>query len=177
MRLLPCGPRAVLVEFDDVDAVMDASTLGKIDIQGPDAAEFLDLLDVPPGFLGKIGGEPLQIVLLGPVSRDPQLRAARHPSLRRETRALRAQRHAGTRQAARNPPRLAPARVAGLMMGVWFLAASVGNFIGGRLASFYGTIPLPQLFGAVAVVGIAAGIVLLLAARPIERMLDASVAE
>ena len=26
MRLLPCGPRAVLVEFDDVDAVMDAST-------------------------------------------------------------------------------------------------------------------------------------------------------
>ena len=73
--------------------------------------------------------------------------------------------------------RLAPARVAGLMMGVWFLAASVGNFIGGRLASFYGTIPLPQLFGAVAVVGIAAGVVLLLAARPIERMLDASVAE
>ena len=28
--------------------------------------------------------------------------------------------------------KLAPARIAGLMMGVWFLATSVGNFIGGR---------------------------------------------
>ena len=27
--------------------------------------------------------------------------------------------------------KLAPARVVGLMMGVWFLGASVGNFIGG----------------------------------------------
>ena len=33
--------------------------------------------------------------------------------------------------------KLAPARVAGVMMGVWFLGAAVGNFIGGRLASFY----------------------------------------
>ena len=40
--------------------------------------------------------------------------------------------------------KLAPARVVGLMMGVWFLGASVGNFIGGRLASFYESMPLPQ---------------------------------
>ena len=33
--------------------------------------------------------------------------------------------------------KLAPARIAGLMMGVWFLATSVGNFIAGRLAGFY----------------------------------------
>src|SRR5436309_7649078 len=50
--------------------------------------------------------------------------------------------------------KLAPARVAGLMMGLWFLGISVGNFIGGRLASFYGSMPLPTLFGAVAAVGI-----------------------
>ena len=31
--------------------------------------------------------------------------------------------------------KLAPARIAGLMMGVWFLATSVGNFIGGRVSS------------------------------------------
>ena len=31
--------------------------------------------------------------------------------------------------------KLAPARIAGLMMGVWFLATSVGNFIGGRISS------------------------------------------
>ena len=35
------------------------------------------------------------------------------------------------------------------MMGVWFLGASVGNYIGGRLAGFYESMPLPNLFGAV----------------------------
>ena len=54
--------------------------------------------------------------------------------------------------------KLAPARVAGLMMGVWYLGISVGNFIGGRLASLYGSMPLPNLFGAIAAVGIGAGL-------------------
>src|SRR6185436_2281800 len=53
--------------------------------------------------------------------------------------------------------KLAPARVAGLMMGVWFLGASVGNFIGGRLASFYEAFPLPNLFAVVAAFGIISG--------------------
>ena len=44
--------------------------------------------------------------------------------------------------------KLAPARIAGLMMGVWFLATSVGNFIAGRLAGFYESMPLPTLFSA-----------------------------
>ena len=35
------------------------------------------------------------------------------------------------------------------MMGVWFLALSLGNFIGGRVAGLFETFPLPQLFGAV----------------------------
>jgi POT family proton-dependent oligopeptide transporter len=65
--------------------------------------------------------------------------------------------------------KLAPARVAGLMMGVWFLAASVGNFIGGRLAAFYEAWPLPRLFGVVAAFGIAAGMLLLVSARPIKK--------
>ena len=51
--------------------------------------------------------------------------------------------------------KLAPARIASLMMGVWFLGASVGNFIGGRLAGFYEVMPLASLFGAVAAFGIA----------------------
>ena len=46
--------------------------------------------------------------------------------------------------------KLAPARVAGLMMGVFYLAIAGGNFIGGRLASLYGSMPLPQLFGLIA---------------------------
>jgi POT family proton-dependent oligopeptide transporter len=64
--------------------------------------------------------------------------------------------------------KLAPARVAGLMMGVWFLGASVGNFIGGRLASFYESWPLPNLFGVVAAFGIVFGILLLALSRPIK---------
>ena len=69
--------------------------------------------------------------------------------------------------------RLAPARVAGLMMGVWFLAASVGNLLGGQVASLYESLSLPALFGAVAAFALAAAALLALLARPIARMLDA----
>jgi proton-dependent oligopeptide transporter, POT family len=67
--------------------------------------------------------------------------------------------------------KLAPARVTSLIMGVWFLADSVGNYIGGRLASIYETFPLPELFGIVAAVTIALGIVMALLVRPIERLM------
>ncbi|MEX1127566.1 MAG: peptide MFS transporter [Vicinamibacterales bacterium] len=56
--------------------------------------------------------------------------------------------------------KLAPARIAGLMMGVWFLAASVGNFIAGRLSGFYEAMPLPDLFGVVALFAIVFGLIM-----------------
>jgi POT family proton-dependent oligopeptide transporter len=65
---------------------------------------------------------------------------------------------------------LAPPRIAGLVMGVWFLATSVGNFIGGRVASFYESFALPTLFGAIAMFAIAAGVILVALVRPINRM-------
>jgi len=65
---------------------------------------------------------------------------------------------------------LAPPRIAGLVMGVWFLATSVGNFIGGRVASFYESFAVPSLFTAIAVFAVAAGLVLLALVRPINRM-------
>jgi proton-dependent oligopeptide transporter, POT family len=65
--------------------------------------------------------------------------------------------------------KLAPVRIGGLMMGVWFLATSVGNFIAGRLAGFYESMPLPTLFTNVALFGIVAGLILLALARPINR--------
>jgi POT family proton-dependent oligopeptide transporter len=67
--------------------------------------------------------------------------------------------------------KLAPTRVAGLMMGAWYLAISVGNFIGGRLASLYGSMPLPNLFGAIAAVGLGAGLVMLALTAPIKRLM------
>src|SRR5512140_2061210 len=56
--------------------------------------------------------------------------------------------------------KLAPARIGGLLRGVWFLSTSVGNYMGGRIASMYEAWPLPELFGAVAGFGILAGLVL-----------------
>jgi POT family proton-dependent oligopeptide transporter len=67
--------------------------------------------------------------------------------------------------------RLAPARIGGLMMGVWFLATSVGNFIGGRVSSFYEAWPLPNLFGAVGLFAIGAGILLALFVKPLKRQM------
>jgi proton-dependent oligopeptide transporter, POT family len=67
--------------------------------------------------------------------------------------------------------KLAPARVAGLMMGVWFLAIAVGNFIGGRLASLYTSMPLPYLFGAIAAAGVAGAIVMFALTPPIKYLM------
>src|SRR5260221_485706 len=67
--------------------------------------------------------------------------------------------------------KLAPARIGGLMMGVWFLATSVGNFIGGRASSFYESWPLHSLFGAVGMFAIGAGILLVLFVKPIKRLM------
>ncbi len=68
--------------------------------------------------------------------------------------------------------RLAPARIAGLTMGVWFLATSVGNYLGGRVGGLYESFSLPGLFGAVALFALGAGLLLALLIRPIRRMLE-----
>jgi POT family proton-dependent oligopeptide transporter len=68
--------------------------------------------------------------------------------------------------------KLAPVRVGGLIMGVWFLSISIGNFLAGRAASLYETLPLPTLFGAVGGFVIAASLVLMLIVRPTERLMS-----
>jgi POT family proton-dependent oligopeptide transporter len=67
--------------------------------------------------------------------------------------------------------KLAPARIGGLIMGVWYLSISIGNFTGGRISSLYGTMPLPILFRSIALFGIGAAIVMFLLARPIKRLM------
>lgn len=67
--------------------------------------------------------------------------------------------------------KLAPASVTGLMMGVWFLALSVGNYMGGRMASLYEAMPLPALFGAVGTFAIVAGIILAIFVKPMVRLM------
>jgi POT family proton-dependent oligopeptide transporter len=67
--------------------------------------------------------------------------------------------------------KLAPIRISGLIMGVWFLSMSLGNYIGGRLASLYETFPLPALFGVVAGFCIALSAIFVLLFRPMKRLM------
>ncbi len=38
--------------------------------------------------------------------------------------------------------KLAPDRAAGFMMGIWFLSISIGNWLAGKAASLYSSMPL-----------------------------------
>jgi POT family proton-dependent oligopeptide transporter len=67
--------------------------------------------------------------------------------------------------------RLAPARVAGLMMGVWFLSIALGNKLAGVTAGLFETLPLPVLFGIVAATVLAAAVLLFTLVRPIRRLM------
>ena len=73
--------------------------------------------------------------------------------------------------------KLAPARLVGQMMGVWFLAASLGNLLAGLLA---GNVTgerasaMPGQFGSVALGAGVAGLVLLMVSRPVQRWMTPS---
>ncbi|HEU4570903.1 MAG TPA: peptide MFS transporter [Gemmatimonadales bacterium] len=67
--------------------------------------------------------------------------------------------------------KLAPDRVKGMIMGVWFLATSMGNLIAGNVTKLYASFTVPQLFLAVAVFCFVPAIVMFLLVRPIRRML------
>jgi proton-dependent oligopeptide transporter, POT family len=67
--------------------------------------------------------------------------------------------------------KLAPVRIVGLMMGVWFWSIAVGDILAGWTAGFFSTMPLPRLFGTVAAVMLAAAFVLALLIRPIRKLM------
>jgi POT family proton-dependent oligopeptide transporter len=70
--------------------------------------------------------------------------------------------------------KLAPERIAGLMMGVWFLSLSLGNLMGGWVAGFFDASAegaLVRLFGAVAITTISAGAVIALLSPWVRRLM------
>jgi POT family proton-dependent oligopeptide transporter len=67
--------------------------------------------------------------------------------------------------------KLAPARILGLMMGVWFLSNALGNKLAGWAAGFMSTLSLTTLFGIVAGVTLLAALVLLVLVRPLRRLM------
>ena len=70
--------------------------------------------------------------------------------------------------------KLAPERIGGLVMGIWFLAASVGNFLAGQAAGFAEPIKHVTFFTVMVLLPAALGIVLFILTRPIKRMLARS---
>ena len=66
--------------------------------------------------------------------------------------------------------KLSPKRLVGQMMGIWFMAAALGNLLAGLVAGLIESLPLPQLFGTVGVISVGAGIVLALANGPLRRL-------
>jgi POT family proton-dependent oligopeptide transporter len=66
--------------------------------------------------------------------------------------------------------KLSPARIVGVMMGVWFLSISFGNKLAGFAASFINTVPLDRLFGTFAAILIVAALLMFALVRPIGRL-------
>lgn len=67
--------------------------------------------------------------------------------------------------------KLAPPRVVGMMMGVWFLSIAAGNKLAGWVASISAAVPYPTLFGAIAAVTLGAAVLLFVLVQPIRRLM------
>lgn len=67
--------------------------------------------------------------------------------------------------------KLAPPKVTGLMMGVWFVSISAGNYIGGRFAAVYENFSTLSLFTVVAAFGVVAGLILAVLVKPIRSLM------
>ena len=68
--------------------------------------------------------------------------------------------------------KLAPARVAGMMMGLFFVSISIGDYLAGTAASLYESMPLPTLFGVVAAISFGAAVVLALLIKPTVKLMS-----
>jgi len=67
--------------------------------------------------------------------------------------------------------KLAPAAAVGTTMGVWFLSLSAGDVIGGYVGDLYEHLPLPLYFGALGVLTILAGVLMVLVSRHVVRLM------
>ncbi|ANE54830.1 peptide MFS transporter [Methylomonas sp. DH-1] len=64
--------------------------------------------------------------------------------------------------------KIAPPRLIGLLMGIWFLSSFFGNLLSGYIGSFYQTMPRPAFFLLLSGLGIGTGLAIL-AVKPLLR--------
>jgi proton-dependent oligopeptide transporter, POT family len=67
--------------------------------------------------------------------------------------------------------KVAPTRIVGMMMGVWFLSNAFGNKLAGWAAGFFSTTPLETLFSVVTAVLLAAAVVMFALVKPLRRLM------
>jgi proton-dependent oligopeptide transporter, POT family len=67
--------------------------------------------------------------------------------------------------------KLAPVRILGLMMGVWFLSNAFGNKLAGTAAGYISSMPLQNLFGVVAGILATAALIMFALIKPIKRLM------
>jgi len=68
--------------------------------------------------------------------------------------------------------KVSPARIVSMMMGVWFLANFIGNYMTGYLGTFYEKMPRNQFFTLLLVIGVVAGAVLFVIGRPLDKIVS-----
>ncbi len=66
--------------------------------------------------------------------------------------------------------KVAPARMVSMLMGMWFLANFIGNYLTGYLGTYWERISHSQFFVLMSVLGIGAGAAMLLLSRPMNKM-------
>jgi dipeptide/tripeptide permease len=59
-----------------------------------------------------------------------------------------------------------------MMMGLWFVSTGAGNYLGGRMASLYGSMTIPTLFAITAAIAMAAAIAMVLLLKPTVRLMS-----
>ncbi len=64
--------------------------------------------------------------------------------------------------------RLAPKRLVGQMMGVWFLSIAIGNLLAGQVAGSIANLAMDEVFFQVFVVSVGAGLLMAILSRPVQ---------
>jgi POT family proton-dependent oligopeptide transporter len=68
--------------------------------------------------------------------------------------------------------KLAPYRALSLIMGLWFLSMSIGDYLSGRAAALYTSLPVSTLFGIAAGCTLTAAIIGFVLVKPTERLMS-----
>jgi POT family proton-dependent oligopeptide transporter len=68
--------------------------------------------------------------------------------------------------------KVAPARMVSMMMGVWFMSNFFGNYLSGYLGTFWEVWPREQFFMVLTGLGLGAGVLMFVIARPLQRIVE-----